>query len=197
MNEIPQRDLYGIPGDDSLDFTTAEDAIGDWLDHHLLTGEDPPDEFTITCANYVRDENGEPFEAEEEGFYETTGREEVTINLREWCKENNAMHLIHDGRHEQFRVYTNGEDYIIGTSAREAAEVHCCETGDSVEEYLKEYGPLVACPDDKELTIANDDDNCGVVRKRTKTMREWVTDQMAITTDTNGNFTRLLCSKNY
>lgn len=98
---------------------------------------------------------------------------------------------------EHFHVYTNGEDYLIGTSAREAAEVHCSETGDSVEEYLKECGPFVACPDDKELTIANDDDNCGGVRKRTKTMREWVTDQKAITADTNGNFTRLLCSKNY
>lgn len=94
MNEIPQRDLYGISGDDVLDCTYEEEAIGDWLDHHLLPGEEPPDELTITCANYVRDEKGEPVETEEEGVYEITDFTEVRINLREWCAKEKAQYLL-------------------------------------------------------------------------------------------------------
>lgn len=94
VNEIPQRDLYGIPGDDVLDCTSEEDAIGDWLDHNLLPGEEPPECLTIVCANYVRDENGEPVETEEEGVYEVTDLVEVTINLREWCAKEKAQYLL-------------------------------------------------------------------------------------------------------
>ena len=93
-------------------------------------------------------------------------------------------------------VYTDRTDWLIGTSAEDAIEYHCKESGCDFAEYLQNSGGrFVQLDDGEQLTIRDFDGNGNCA---TKTIREWIQWHVASpTSGTNGNWSRLLSSTEY
>ena len=90
----PERDVYGKDGDELL----CEEDVGDVIAMFIEdNSDDLPETMTIIGANSVRDENGELVDHEEmDGAFALKDEFYLEINIREWCRENNAMGLLKD-----------------------------------------------------------------------------------------------------
>lgn len=90
----------------------------------------------------------------------------------------------------EFHCYTDGTDWLIGTSLEEAIDAYAANSGLTRKDFhLSSYRQLA---DDSELTITEQDEPGKP--ETTMTLSEWIAERIA---NHGENFDRLLCSTEY
>jgi hypothetical protein len=84
-DDYSNYDCFGHEDDDALCSRSFSEAVQDYVD---CGGYD--ETITISYGKLAHDENGAliPFEGEDDGCFELESQGSITINLREWAKEN-------------------------------------------------------------------------------------------------------------